>query len=108
EVYQLYEDAVTYVQSKPGQDPSVINSSIVSAVQGRHGDYHHTEKTRGSKLWISPLMPIYWFFDFYNVAKRNMLLPELRWTDTMNDAIREAWKFMQKTPKRKAARIPLS
>ena len=67
--YQAYDKAVTYVQSKELQDPSVINSSIVSAVRGNYGDYHLTEKTNRGHLWISPLMPIYWFFDFECVVK---------------------------------------
>ncbi len=57
--YQAYEEAVLYVQGKRFQDPSVINSSIISAVQGHYGDYHLTEKNKGSRLWISPLMPLY-------------------------------------------------
>ena len=54
ESYQAYDDAVSYVQSNEFQDPSVINSSIVSAVRGRSGNYHLTEKTKRSQLWISP------------------------------------------------------
>lgn len=72
ESYQTYDEAVTFVQSNEFQDPSVINSSIVSAVRGNYGDYHLTEKTKRSKLWISPLMSLYWFFDFDTVAKQNM------------------------------------
>src|SRR5215211_5189090 len=36
ESYQAYDEAVTYVQSNEFQDPSVINSSIVSAVRGNY------------------------------------------------------------------------
>lgn len=75
--YQAYDEAVTHVQSNEFQDPSVINSSIVSAVRGNYGDYHLTEKTKQSKLWISPLMSLYWFFDFDTVVKQNMLLSEI-------------------------------
>lgn len=60
--YQDFESAVLYVQGKPFHDPSVINSSIISAVRGNYGDYHLTDKTKDSHLWISPLMAIYWFF----------------------------------------------
>jgi len=63
ESYQKYEEATFFVQSNPQQESSVINSSIISAVQGNYGDYHLTTKTHGSDLWISPFMPIYWFFD---------------------------------------------
>lgn len=66
--YQDFENAVLHVQGKPFHDPSVINSSIISAVRGNYGDYHLTEKTKGSNLWISPLMPLYWFFDFDVIA----------------------------------------
>lgn len=88
ESYQLYESAVLYVQSKPRQDPSVINSSLISSVQGQYGDFHLTEKTRGSRLWISPLMSIYWFFDLMPIARRNMLFDALRWTETREDIFR--------------------
>ncbi len=106
--YQLYESALTYVQERPDQSSSVINSSVVSAVQGHYGNFHLTDRTLGSKLWISPLMPLYWFFDSRTVAIRNLLLPSLRWSDTFNDAIRSAWKTMAVIPKRKHADIPLT
>jgi len=59
-VQKAYDEAVTYVQNNEFQDSSVINSSIISAVRGNYGDYHLTEKTKRSQLWISPLMPMYW------------------------------------------------
>ncbi len=88
ESYQLYENAVLYAQAKPRQDPSVINSSLISSVQGQYGDFHLTNKTRGSKLWISPLMSIYWFFDLMPIARRNMLYEALRWTETPEEIFR--------------------
>ena len=39
-VYHDYEDALLFVQSRPAQDPSVINSSVISAVQGKYGNFH--------------------------------------------------------------------
>jgi len=108
EVYQVYEEAVLYVQNNEFQDPSVINSSIVSAVQGHYGNYHLTEKTKGSRLWISPLMPIYWFFDVPTVAQHNLYLPQLRNTDTFMDAVRAYMLYLRLIPKRPSERIPLS
>lgn len=107
EAYRAYEEATLFVQAIPWQDPSVINSSVISAVQGHFGDYHLTEKTRGSSLWISPLMPIYWFFDLLPVADRSLLLPALRETETFNDVIRAGLTTLQLIPKRRGARIPL-
>jgi hypothetical protein len=108
EVYQAYEEAVLYVQGNEFQDPSVINSSIVSAVQGHYGNYHLTEKTKGSRLWISPLMPIYWFFDLPTVAQHNLYLSQLRNTDTFMDAVQAHMQYARLVPKRSSERIPLS
>jgi len=105
--YQAYDEAVTHVQSKEFQDPSVINSSIVSAVRGNYGDYHLTEKTKRSKLWISPLMPLYWFFDFDTVVKQNMLLPEIEGTMLFRDALYKVIAKAERIPRRKATNIPL-
>jgi hypothetical protein len=105
--YQAYDEAVTFVQSNEFQDPSVINSSIVSAVRGNYGDYHLTEKTKRSKLWISPLMPLYWFFDFDCVVKQNMLLPEMEGTLRFRDALYKVIAKAERISRRKATNIPL-
>jgi hypothetical protein len=107
ESYQGYDEAVTYVQGNEFQDPSVINSSIVSAVRGNYGDYHLTEKRKRSQLWISPLMAIYWFFDFDCVAKQNMLLPELEGTMLFRDALYKVIAKAERISRRAATKIPL-
>jgi hypothetical protein len=101
EAYQRYQAALLYTQNQPRQDASVINSSVISAAQGEYGDYHLTEKTSGSELWISPLMPIYWFFDLPMVARQNLLLPHIHLTETfeeLNQAIIEARANISKRP----------
>jgi hypothetical protein len=107
-VYQNYEDAVLYVQNKREQEASVINSSIISAVQGYYGDYHLTDKTKGSKLWISPLMPIYWFFELESVVNRHLFLPQLLSTETFSDVLAAVWTVLHHRQTRSPARIPLS
>jgi hypothetical protein len=107
ESYQAYDEAVTYVQSNEFQDPSVINSSIISAVRGHYGDYHLTEKTKRSKLWISPFMPIYWFFDFDSVVKQSMLLPEIEGSNLFRDALYKVIAKAEKISRRKETKIPL-
>lgn len=105
--YQAYDEAVTYVQSDEFQDPSMINSSIVSAVRGNYGDYHLTEKTKRAHLWISPLMPIYWFFDFDHVVKQNMLLPEIEGTMLFRDALYKVIGKAERMTRRPTSKIPL-
>jgi hypothetical protein len=106
-VYQAYESAVLFVQDMPLQDPSVISSSIISAVRGQHGDYHLTARTQGSTLWISPLMPLYWFFDLPAVAARNRLLAEASATETFRQAMRALMIARRDLPHRPPRRIPL-
>jgi hypothetical protein len=108
EACRLYDEAVEYAHSRRGQDPSVINASVVSAVRGHYGDFHLTEKTRGSRLWISPLMPIYWFFDLAAVAERNLFLPRIRHSESFRESLQAVAEIRQFVPTRKAAHIPLS
>lgn len=107
DAYRRFEDAVLYTFKQQFYHPSVICSSIISAVRGHYGDYHLTSRTKGSVLYISSLMPIYWFFDATRVAQQNVLLPEMRVTYTVD----EGWQAMQKArhslPERGSAGYPL-
>jgi len=107
ESYQAYEAAVLYVQGQHYHDPSVINSSIISAVRGHFGNFHLTEKTRDSSLWISPLMSLYWFFSFDEVIKQNMFLDQLEGTQTFYAALQKVLDFSKSRSRRLATRIPL-
>ncbi|MFZ6028177.1 MAG: DUF1152 domain-containing protein [Chloroflexota bacterium] len=107
ESYQAFEDAVLYVQDSPWQDASVINSSLISAVRGHFGDYHLTAKTKGSRLWISPLMALYWFFDLPVVARHNLFLLRLKETDTFIDGLHQLMAFSSGIAKRKSPSISL-
>jgi hypothetical protein len=103
----LYAEAVEYVQGQSYHDPSVINSSIVSALYGQFGNYHLTKKTKDSRLWISPLMPLFWFFDFNLVTQNNYFLPELSGTQTFRDALFKVMAYTEILPRRSTPKIPL-
>ena len=106
-VAQRYLEALAHAQSQRFQDPSVINSSIASALQGEFGDFHLTAKTRGSRLWISPLMPIYWFFDFEAVARRSLILDTVDGTATFREAVMAVVNRLGTLRRRAAVRVPL-
>ncbi len=89
--FQQFEQAALYMFDQQPDYPSVIASSVISAVHGEYGNYHLIRRTQGSTLRISPLMALYWFFDLPPVAQRNLLLPALRLTHTVD----EAWTAMQ-------------
>ncbi|MCE9668401.1 DUF1152 domain-containing protein [Myxococcus stipitatus] len=78
----LFKEAVTYVCQRMPQAPSIVSLSVVSALEGEYGDVHRTERTRGSTLWINPLMSMYWAFDLGAVARRCLYLDALRDTQT--------------------------
>jgi len=107
EEYRAYEDAVMFVHQQSVQDTSVINASIISAVRGEYGNYHLTPKTHGSRLWISPLMSLYWFFDFPVVATRHAVLPAVMDSVTFIEAIRAAMTARRTLRIRPAGMMPL-
>jgi len=73
--------------------PGIVNGSIVSAIEGRFGDYHRDLWTRGSTLFINPLMSLLWTFDLAAVARRNLYLEGL--ADNRNQLGRSCrnWTF---------------
>jgi len=67
---ELYRKIVLAVHDAMSENPSIVSASIVSALEGRFGDYHKTKRTRGSTLFINTLMTFYWCFELKSVAAR--------------------------------------
>ncbi len=82
---EQYRQASEYVFQTMPEDISIVNSSILSALAGHYGDYHVTPRTRGSKLWINPLMSLYWCFQLPQVAQQIIYLNAIKQTDTYRD-----------------------
>lgn len=62
--------AVDFVHKKAGTRwHSNMASSIVSAMKGRFGYHDLTVKTTESKIWVSPLTLLYWFFHLPSIAE---------------------------------------
>lgn len=67
---------------------SIVTSSVVSAVHGEFGDVHHPatkHRTGLSKLFISPLMSLYWCFHLDVVCKNVVYMSELQNAKTYYD-----------------------
>ena len=79
---QAYERAVNAVHEVMWNHPSIVNASIVSALQGHFGNYHAHFRTQGSELFINPLMSLYWAFSIEAVASRCLYLDKIRHTET--------------------------
>jgi hypothetical protein len=82
---QRYSEATLDVFRATPRMPSIVSASILSAVAGQFDDYHATDRTRGSKLFINPLMTLYWCFQLDPVARRLLYPEELYWTSTMEE-----------------------
>lgn len=82
-----YQEAVQAVFEAMPDSPSIVSASILSALEGRYGDYHRTARTRGSTLWINSLMAFYWCFRLEPVARRILYLDEIKETESMWDLI---------------------
>jgi hypothetical protein len=81
---QMYKMATDFVFKSMPQQTSIVSSSIISAIDGNYGDYHATPRTRNSKLWINPLMPVYWCFKLSAVAER------ILYREAMKDTVKYA------------------
>ena len=65
--------------------PSIVCASITDALLGQFGNYHSTKRTGNSKLFINPLMPIYWTFEVDKVVAKIPYAPALCSTTNYRD-----------------------
>lgn len=75
---QRFRDATEYVLERTKARPSIVLTSILSALEGRFGDHHRTDRTWGSELFINPLMAFYWCFRLGPLARRVLYLDGMR------------------------------
>lgn len=101
----MYMEAYEYVQSK--MQPSIVCSSIISAMEGKFGDFHPTHRTTGSKLFINPLMSMYWTFDLATVAKHIHYLDDIKDCDDMNTVGIIIMDKHSKSKQRKCLPLPM-
>ncbi len=90
---QAYRSAADYVHEKMFNHPSIVNSSVLSAAEGRFGNYHATYRTEGSELFINPLVSLYWAFQLDAVAGRNLYLDWIGETEDFAQVALEIMKF---------------
>ncbi len=82
---QQYRAAAEYVFQRMPNNTSIVSSSILAAIAGEYGDFHSTPRTKRSKLWINPLMAMYFGFDLDAVAKRLLYLDAIKETKYYRD-----------------------
>lgn len=104
EEYDFFREACAYAFRAMPERPSIVNGSILSATEGEFGDVHSTSRTRGSELFINPLMSLYWGFDLTKLAERNLYLPRLRNTLSRNETSLAIEQFHDSLPRHRRPR----
>lgn len=99
EYSEKYLEASNYVFSRMPNHKSIVSSSVLSSIYGEFGDYHSTERTRGSKLWINPLMSIYWCFHLEGVAGNCLYLNRIKKTKKNFEVLETIYTFQSTLPK---------
>jgi len=112
EGFQKYKE--NCLEAWDNKRKSHIHTKIIPAVEGEFGDYHMYGDIdpkllvqESNEYFISPLMPIYWFFDLEGVVKENLLVKHLRNSSTFTDAMilfRQALPTLKRNPRKN---IPL-
>lgn len=82
---QKYIDAINFVNQKIKGMESIVSNSVVSALEGNYGDHHTVNRTKGSELWINPLMTIYWCFDLRKVVQKITYYDLIKEVNTMGE-----------------------
>ena len=103
----FYRDASEFVFRKMSNHPSIVNTSILSAIEGQFGDYHANPRTQGSKLFINPLMGLYWSFDLPAVAARALYPPALEETKSVYEIMGVIERFRHEHPHKPFEPLPM-
>lgn len=104
---ELYVEAIDYCTRHTPLHPSIVSTSISSAVQGHYGNHHVVQRTAGSDLWINPLMPIYWSFLLEAVYDRNIYVKNLENTLSIHDLSQRISAFRARCEVRAWDEIPV-
>nr|WP_107425143.1 DUF1152 domain-containing protein [Streptomyces sp. CB02400] len=102
----LYLDAVAHAQDHTPEHPSIVNGSIAAAVRGSFGDVRFTDRTRGSELFVNPLMSLYFAFDLPGLAARCLYLDRIEDTYLMRQVHSRIAEFRESTVTRPPRTFP--
>ncbi len=98
---QRYRAATEFVLDAMAFHPSIVSTSILSALAGLFGDVQMNARTAGSKLFINVLMTLYWCFRLDPVAQRLLYLDHILPTRTSREMRHAIEQFRDELPARK-------
>jgi len=83
---EAFLSLVDHANQRQPQHQSIVCNSVAAALRGEFGDYHSTNRTSGSELFINPLMVQYWAFEAPRVVQNMVYAAALRDTERLEDA----------------------
>lgn len=67
---EAYASLIKFSNEAMRGKESIVSNSILSALEGKYGNHQSSDRTKGSALWINPLMTIYWCFELDAVVRK--------------------------------------
>jgi hypothetical protein len=104
---QEYLSAVSHALEATPALPSIVLSSIASAIQGHFGNHQVIKRTADSALWINPLMSLYWSFELRAVYERNLYAKSLEGTRHLWEVANRIEEFRRTVNERPWEDIPV-
>ncbi|MCX6369199.1 MAG: DUF1152 domain-containing protein [Armatimonadetes bacterium] len=104
---EVRQMADAYAYTRKHMQDSIVNSSILAAIEGRFGNWHETTRTEGSELYINPLMGLYWAFDLPAVVNRHLFIRELTDYDVWIELARGIFQRHLNVEKREWKHLPM-
>lgn len=107
EPFKRYEEACRHAwEGAQDRRKSHISTRVIPAAHGEFGDFRMYGGSP-TRVFISPLMSIYWFYDAQKVAQRSMVVPVIKDEMTLDDTFRRfaKWVYAQ-DDMRRAKTIP--
>lgn len=101
----VFQDAVRHA-TRDHVQPSIVGTSIASAIDGHFGDHHTIARTGGSDLWINPLMAMFWAFDLDVVAERNHYLAGIMMSADVPETVEKLYAYRATLVTRARPAIP--
>lgn len=104
-----FSNAMRFVFNRmKDDDPSIVISSILSALDGEFGNFHATDRTVGSELFINPLMTLFWFFELNTLASSIVYMNELKAANDAIESVRAIQSYSRTNrPQRPWKQIPI-
>ncbi|KAJ4462808.1 putative cell surface glycoprotein [Paratrimastix pyriformis] len=113
-----YREAGAFIGARMPRQPSIVGALVADSIQGRFGNYHSNQmviccssgcvplaRTAHSKLFLNPLMSMYWFFDLPGVVRRLRYPgPEMAATRSLGDVSRLIRRTRQELVRARAIR----